>query len=78
MFRHETIELNRHREGARFIERCLGELEDELLSSETSDQLAHRVHNVLRTYLRLIDMPMQVSARAVLSQQSVMVLDPDQ
>jgi hypothetical protein len=71
-------ELNRHRQGAQYMEHALGELEVHLLKTETDDALAHRVRNILRNYLRLTNVPSYQTLFVNDRSLGIVVLDPDQ
>jgi hypothetical protein len=70
------VVFNRYMGGAAYVQKALGDLENELLATETDDQLSHRVHGILRTFNRLIEGP-KVTIETAMPRYKV-ILDPDQ
>jgi hypothetical protein len=69
--------LNRYRGGAAYMQTALGELESELLSQETSDKLAHRIHNILRNFQRLTEAPEVQVFIPPRDRGYIVILDPE-
>jgi len=68
--------LNRYKGGAAYLELALGELESELLRTETDDQLARRVRHILKNFQRLVAAP-PVEVKVKEQHKYVVILDPE-
>lgn len=66
---------NRMQGANAYVEKALDDLEDDLLRLETADQIASRVHDILRIFRRLKDGPTITIEQA--KPKYTVILDPE-